>query len=84
MAHALERGQDQIVGLYIDDHAELADLAHWLKGAGGTVGFAAFTQPARELEQSAKRGETETLGAMLTEVKDLADSIEIPTAQTVG
>jgi HPt (histidine-containing phosphotransfer) domain-containing protein len=33
------------------DFDELARLAHWLKGAGGTVGFDAFTEPARELEQ---------------------------------
>ena len=32
---------------------DLASLAHWLKGAGGTVGFDAFTEPAALLEQSA-------------------------------
>ncbi len=33
------------------DLDELADLAHWLKGAGGTVGFDDFTEPASNLEQ---------------------------------
>ena len=31
-------------------YKELAQLAHWLKGAGGTAGFAALTEPARRLE----------------------------------
>lgn len=31
------------------DFAELGQLAHWLKGAAGTVGFPAFTQPAKQL-----------------------------------
>jgi PAS domain S-box-containing protein len=35
------------------DYAELAGLAHWLKGAGGTVGFDEFTVPARRLEEAA-------------------------------
>ncbi len=36
------------------DLDELASLAHWLKGAGGTVGFDDFTEPASDLEQLAK------------------------------
>ena len=40
-----------------EDFRQLAELAHWLKGAGGTVGFAAFTEPASMLEQTAKRGQ---------------------------
>ena len=37
------------------DLAELAALAHWLKGAGGTVGFDAFFEPARKLEQQPRQ-----------------------------
>ena len=36
------------------EFAELATQAHWLKGAGGTAGFPAFTGPARALEIAAK------------------------------
>lgn len=36
------------------DHVELAGLAHWLKGAGGTCGFHEFYEPSIELEKSAK------------------------------
>jgi HPt (histidine-containing phosphotransfer) domain-containing protein len=37
-----------------EDHRELAALAHWLKGAGGTCGFDEFTEPSLALEQLAK------------------------------
>jgi CheY-like chemotaxis protein/HPt (histidine-containing phosphotransfer) domain-containing protein len=35
------------------DFAALSALAHWLKGAGGTVGYDAFFEPARDLEHAA-------------------------------
>ena len=35
-------------------HPELAQLAHWLKGSAGTVGFQDFTKPALTLEQLAR------------------------------
>ena len=43
-----------------ESHGDLkavAELAHWLKGAGGTVGFDVFTEPAAQLEIHAKKGE---------------------------
>jgi len=36
---------------------DLADLAHWLKGSAGSVGFGDFTEPAKELELAAKAKE---------------------------
>lgn len=39
------------------DFAALASLAHWLKGSGGTVGFAEFVEPAAALELAAKAGD---------------------------
>ncbi|MDX1434900.1 MAG: ATP-binding protein, partial [Gammaproteobacteria bacterium] len=39
------------------DLAELASLAHWLKGSGGTVGYDDFTEPAKNLEMFAKNGQ---------------------------
>ncbi|MGB5568595.1 MAG: response regulator [Sedimenticolaceae bacterium] len=47
------------------DYPALADLAHWLKGAGGTVGFDEFTVPARSLESSAKNQDDMGIGAAL-------------------
>ena len=41
------------------DFAELSQLAHWLKGAGGTAGFSEFTRPAAELERFSAGEKTE-------------------------
>ncbi|MCZ6795843.1 MAG: Hpt domain-containing protein, partial [Planctomycetota bacterium] len=36
-----------------------SQLAHWLKGAGGTAGFSEFTRPAAELERFSAGEKTE-------------------------
>ena len=60
------------------DFAELARLAHWLKGAGGTVGYDEFTEPALKLEQAALASNAEETGAMLGEVRSLASRLVAP------
>jgi CheY-like chemotaxis protein len=57
------------------DLEELAKLAHWLKGAAGTVGFDDFTEPARELERLAKRGDANAIGQALARLRSLAGRI---------
>jgi PAS domain S-box-containing protein len=64
--------------LTADDMNELGNLAHWLKGAGGTVGFHAFTTPAAALEQAAKAHDAAHARAMLQQVRDLAQRIHVP------
>jgi PAS domain S-box-containing protein len=59
------------------DLTELAALAHWLKGAGGTVGYHAFTEPARVLETGAKAGDREAAAA-LRELRHLAGLLVVP------
>ena len=54
------------------DFKELANLAHWLKGAGGTVGYDDFTAPARNLETLAKAGDGQGADAALREIRGLA------------
>ena len=54
---------------------ELAQLAHWLKGAGGTVGFDCLTAPAGELEKHAKHQNATAAIAVLKDVQRLADRI---------
>jgi CheY-like chemotaxis protein/HPt (histidine-containing phosphotransfer) domain-containing protein len=61
------------------DFEELAELAHWLKGAGGTIGFDCFTEPAGNLEQLAKRRQPERIGDSIQELNELADRIAVPT-----
>ena len=54
------------------DARELALLAHWLKGSGGTAGFDAFTEPARELEEAARESRSESWGAGIDRLAALA------------
>jgi HPt (histidine-containing phosphotransfer) domain-containing protein len=37
------------------DYQEVREIAHRLKGTGGTVGFAAFTEPSRKLQHCSRR-----------------------------
>ena len=59
------------------DFEELANLAHWLKGAGGTVGFDAFTEPAYALEQLAKAHKEDEIEAAIVNLRRLAERIEL-------
>jgi HPt (histidine-containing phosphotransfer) domain-containing protein len=59
---------------------ELAGLAHWLKGAGGTVGYDAFTKPAEDLESHAKAARAENASQALQTVKSLASAVVPPDA----
>ncbi len=61
-----------------NDFEQLADLAHWLKGSGGTVGFPAFTAPASQLETSAKSNDVDQITAILAELRALSARIQIP------
>jgi PAS domain S-box-containing protein len=58
---------------------ELALIAHWLKGAGGTVGFDDFTEPASRLENFAKTAQLEQAGEILRQVQCLSEAIVPPT-----
>ena len=57
------------------DYSALADLAHWLKGAGGTVGFDVFTVPARTLESAAKAWDDKGIRTAMDELYEIADRI---------
>ncbi len=55
------------------DWKSLAELAHWLKGTGGTVGFGCFTEPSKRLEQGAKQQHEAEIAAGLRELEALAE-----------
>ena len=59
------------------DLDKLTELAHWLRGAGGTIGFDCFTEPARRLEQLAKQRQTPEIDDRLQELVALADRITV-------
>ena len=60
------------------DFEELAKLAHWLKGAGGTCGFNEFYEPSLDLEKSAKSSSLEASTKSYLELVDLAKRIWVP------
>ncbi len=60
----------------------LATLGHWLKGAAGTVGFDAFTQPAEALRLLAREGKPEEIDAALGAIRDMADRIVLPGSES--
>jgi PAS domain S-box-containing protein len=60
------------------DLAELESLAHWLKGAGGTVGYDAFFEPARDFEQHVKAADSHAMRTSLIELRGLAARIVVP------
>jgi HPt (histidine-containing phosphotransfer) domain-containing protein len=72
------------VALEKEDMTELASLAHWLKGAGGTVGYDDFTKPAGALESCAKADHLEKANQTLKEVKSLVTAIVPPVIDTEG
>jgi HPt (histidine-containing phosphotransfer) domain-containing protein len=57
---------------------ELAQLAHWLKGAAGTVGYDDFTEPATRLEEAAQNRAISEVEALIAELRELADRLDIP------
>jgi PAS domain S-box-containing protein len=71
-----------------DDLTELALLAHWLKGAGGSVGFDAYFEPARELEAACKANDTHQAAHWLQNICQLAGRMTLeaaaaPTAKVI-
>ncbi|MPZ43279.1 MAG: response regulator [Betaproteobacteria bacterium] len=60
------------------DFEAVASLAHWLKGSGGTVGYDAFFEPARLLEEMAKAGEASRMADAIAELHALAARLLVP------
>jgi len=58
-----------------NDAERVADLAHWLKGSGGTAGYAIFTGPASEIEALARQNQIEDAEPAIDAVQRLADAV---------
>jgi CheY-like chemotaxis protein/HPt (histidine-containing phosphotransfer) domain-containing protein len=63
---------------------QLAQLAHWLRGAAGTVGYDDFTEPAARLEEAALDQATSQIEFLIVELRDLAKRLEMPTEDHAG
>lgn len=64
------------------DWDEVARLAHWLAGAAGTVGYDAFTEPARALEAAARAGDAASAEQAMQQIAHMAAGLEAPDAAT--
>jgi HPt (histidine-containing phosphotransfer) domain-containing protein len=60
------------------DWERLAEMAHWLKGAGGTMGFPAFTEPGNRLQQQARQRQNEGIDRLFEELMSIAARIVVP------
>ena len=60
------------------DFVELAGLAHWLKGAGGTCGFNEFYQPSLDLEMTAKASKLKASVVQYEKLLALSKRIWVP------
>lgn len=58
------------------DFENLARLAHWLRGSGGTAGFDLLTFPAERLEQAALDQLDNGAAAVIDELKALTEKIQ--------
>ncbi|MCP5283021.1 MAG: response regulator [Rhodoferax sp.] len=61
---------------------ELAGHAHWLKGAGGSMGFDLLFEPARELEEAAHNADADGATRVLTQLHQLEHQIQRGAAQS--
>jgi HPt (histidine-containing phosphotransfer) domain-containing protein len=62
------------------DMEALARFGHWLAGTAGTVGYDAFTLPARELQALAKRGDAQAAATALVQLTKMASLLVVPEA----
>ncbi len=60
------------------DFDNLAELAHGLKGSAGSIGYTAFTDPCRQLEQSARQRQLDDINPLVEQVAAISDGIEVP------
>jgi PAS domain S-box-containing protein len=79
--HFVDRLADQLAALQAaaaaGNNVEVARLAHWLKGTGGTVGFAEFTEPAARLVDLARSGTSDEIGSAIRDLQEMATRIAI-------
>ncbi len=58
------------------DFDGLGELAHWLKGAAGTVGLDQFTEPAETLGWSVREGDAHRVEETLRELRTIATRVK--------
>lgn len=78
----LERLQEKLSAMRVaragGQCEELRQLAHWLKGSGGTAGFPMFTEPAKTLELLAKENRLAEIDHCLDVIQRINGKIAMP------
>ena len=59
------------------DYDSIASLAHALKGAGGTAGFACLTEASARLEDSAKQQQADAIAGVIGELRSLHERLTV-------
>jgi chemotaxis protein histidine kinase CheA len=59
------------------DLEEVARIAHWLKGAAGTMGFHVFTAPSLKLMELVREEQFEQVEPVIRELASMVAAIEI-------
>ena len=59
------------------DFEKIGKFAYWLKASGGSVGFDAFNEPARDLESQAKEKQLDVINHTIGVIKELNSRIAI-------
>ena len=67
-----------------NEFVKLAGEAHWLKGAGGTVGYSDFTEPANSLVIAARRSQIELSDRYLSELEAIRCRLVVPKLHANG
>lgn len=73
-----EKTGEMQTGRKARDFHKLAAEAHWLKASAGTVGFDAFRQPVRKLEELVKEAKWSEVEGSLLELRERVERIELP------
>lgn len=63
------------VAVLNSDYEEIERFGYWLKASGGSVGFSAFTEPARDLENHAKEKQMESIKHTVSVIRQLSSRI---------
>ena len=66
------------------DMTELAALAHWLKGAGGSMGFDVLFEPAKALEEAAKAADHTRIKLILADLRQTGHRIQRGAAPSIA
>jgi len=59
------------------DYQEIREMAHRLRGTGGTVGFPDFTAPSNTLQSAAEAHDDATIEATVSLLEEIASRLEI-------